>query len=68
MIVGIVIRTPGDLCDIKVAGQTEIPAEPTQFASLRGNLLHVGAETVDLLPVLTEARVCTCLLYTSWPQ
>src|ERR1700730_4047461 len=34
VVVEIVVRAPGDLRHVKVAGQTEIPAQPTQFASL----------------------------------
>ena len=57
VVIRVVIGTPVDLCDIKIAGQTLIPTEPPQFITFRRDFLDVGAQTVDLFPVLAEARV-----------
>ena len=57
VVIRIVIGPPVDLCDIKVAGQTQIPAKPPQLITLRRDFHDVRAQTIDLFPVLTEARV-----------
>jgi hypothetical protein len=57
VVVRVVVGAPVDLCDIKIARQTLIPAEPAQFITFGRNFLDVGAQMVDLFPVLAKARV-----------
>jgi len=50
----VIIRTPADLCDIKVTGKTQYGTHSLQFGFLDGPMLQVQTNLIKSLRVLTE--------------
>jgi hypothetical protein len=57
VVIGVVIRSPGDLCDIKIARQTLIPAEPPQvlrFFNVSRGIREIGSTSIKNIVFVRE--------------